>query len=757
MANEAHSKAVGGNLRSLTTAIGSAIAFFGLVLICTIGYAGWSSNRSAIESERTLVSNAVNQSIARVLSEQKSVAWWDDSVQQIDKELNPDWVDENIGLFLVETYGQDELYIVGSDGTIRYGYRSEGRMDPPDQFNRKPEIQALLDEVLRQAPARLIERPDAFGAGQNSYAVLRGARDSARWAGHVLSIDGKPAIVTAITIRANVTPDLDVAEPSYLLSVVFIDDEFIQGLGRLLLLPDLTLSQERPTDASLVTEAFVSDEGRTAGYLSWTPRRPGQVLLAVILPLVVLGLLGAGVLTATMLRRLSRASTELANREAEAVHLAKHDSLSGLPNRHFFAERISGAIHRLRPDDKRRIVIAYLDIDRFKDINDTLGHQAGDELIRAVGQRLRQHVGSADFLARFGGDEFAVLSTTDSDSGVSRLAGRLMEAFQEPFPVGGQSVHITASVGLSSAPDHGMSGDTLMQSADIALYAAKGAGRNQTMVFSDEMAQDVQRRRTVETDLQAAIRGNELTLHYQPVISCASNRITGVEALLRWNHPTQGSIPPSVFIPVAEEAGLMPALGAWVLERAFADYARLPNIDVCINLSPAQLRSGSIRNHLTELARRHGVLTHRIVFEITETALMNSSSATRETMNFIRAMGFQLALDDFGTGYSSLRYLCDYKFDRLKIDRSFVSEINDTGNALAIVQSAVQLGRNLGIDVVAEGVESEAEAAAMRFLGCTAMQGYYFGRPVPLDVLKSTMLEAQASQPPVNARSAQAG
>lgn len=736
-----------GDLNRLTTAIGLAIAFFGLALIGVIVYAGWSSNKAAGETETKLVDYAIDQSIARVLNEQKSIAWWDDAVKNIDISFNADWIDEQIGLFLTEIYGQDELYIFNSQDKPIYGYKKGGRLQGLERFDQNPQFKVLLQEMRERKAKGLFERPDIFGEGQDQFHEFKGVLEWGKWRGHILVVDGRPAIVTAITICPTLDPTLLKDEPYALLSIVFIDDQFVRKIGRSLLMPDLALVKDGAADRDAMTEPFVADDGTLLGMFSWKPRQPGAVMLNVILPLVLLGILGAGLLTALMLRRLRETSAELARREAEAQYTAKHDSLSGLPNRHYFAEQVDQALQGLAAGTPPALIIAYLDIDRFKDINDTLGHQSGDALIRAAALRLREELAPGDVLARFGGDEFAILRTADDTGAATDLAARLSGAFAVPYAIASQNVSVTASIGFAFAPEHGRTVDELMQRADIALYAAKAAGRDQAQFFSDEMERVVQRRRTVEIDLQAALKHGGLSLYYQPLFSCSSNEVTGVEALLRWTHPTEGPIAPSEFIPIAEEAGLMPALGSWVLEQAFADSARLPDLEMSINLSPAQLRNAGIEDHLASLIQRHGVRPGRIIFEITENVLLNSSASTTKTMAFIRNLGFKIALDDFGTGYSSLRYLCDFKFDRLKIDRSFVTGINQTGNTFAIAQSAVQLGRHLGMDVVAEGVETEADATVMRFLGCTALQGYYFARPMPIERLEAAVREFARARP----------
>jgi diguanylate cyclase (GGDEF)-like protein len=499
-----------------------------------------------------------------------------------------------------------------------------------------------------------------------------------------------------------------------------------------LLIPDLNLSQEARRPGGALSEPFAADDGAPMGYLAWTPRRPGRSLLLFILPLVAIGVIGAGWLTVLMIQRLKRASGELADREEQSRHQALHDALSGLPNRHHFVERLQEALDGLvQTRNNGRVVVAYIDVDRFKDVNDTMGHAAGDTLIMGVATRLQNALTREDFLSRFGGDEFAVLRFANSAESAHELAERLRKAFEESFDVYGQHVRMTASIGIAMSPDHGMSPQELMRHADIALYQGKNQGRDRAMVFCAEMAAEVEQRREIEVELHAALEARELRLHYQPLVSCGDGRVTGVEALLRWSHPTKGDISPGVFVPIAEEAGMMPALGAFVLERAFEEAKNWPELEVSINLSPVQFRHVDLVELLEDLLKKHAIEPSRIVLEVTEGVLMESTDRNRQILDQVRELGFKIALDDFGTGYSSLRYLCDFRFDKIKIDRAFVTGIHERKRAMTIIQSVVTLGRGLGMEIVAEGVETEAEASVMRLVGVTELQGFFFSQAVP--------------------------
>lgn len=723
------------DLSRLTAMIGGALLIFGALLLVIVAYAGWSANRTAIVRERQLVENALDRSVSQVLDQQKAIAWWDDAVVHAQRRpVDTEWLETNVGIYFFETYGHDEVLIV--DGRNRPVYANLGGelTNPIAAYAARSDV---LDQIVAEARGGAAEglrrRDQAFAESQGNYSALLAA-SFGRWAGHIMSVDGEPAVVAAISIVPNLYPELLEGEPHLLLSIVRIDEGFMAQVGSSLLIDDLSISSEPSPSRQALSEAFVADDGAPVGYLTWTPRRPGQALLMFILPMVVLGVIGAGLLTWVMIRRLKRASSELVNRERESRHQALHDALSGLPNRHHFVERLQQALDGvIQSRNNHRVVVAYIDVDRFKDVNDTMGHAAGDALIMAVATRLQQQLGPNDFLARFGGDEFAVLRHSGSDDAEAELASRLRDAFEDAFDVYGQHVRMTATVGLAQAPDHGASPQELMRHADIALYQGKNQGRDRAMLFCAEMAAEVEQRREIELELHTAIDAGGLQLHYQPLISCSTGQVVGLEALLRWRHPGKGDISPAVFVPIAEEAGLMPALGAFVLERAFEEAKRWPNLDLAINLSPVQFRHVDLVELLERLLAKHDVNPSRIVLEVTEGVLMESTDRNRHILETVRGLGFKVALDDFGTGFSSLRYLCDFRFDKIKIDRAFVTGIHERKRAMTIIQSVVTLGRGLGMDIVAEGVETEAEASVMRLVGVTELQGFFFSQATPAD------------------------
>ncbi|UFW75825.1 MULTISPECIES: EAL domain-containing protein [Bradyrhizobium] len=423
--------------------------------------------------------------------------------------------------------------------------------------------------------------------------------------------------------------------------------------------------------------------------------------------------------------------TEWLEAQAKISHMARHDALTSLPNRVLFHEQLVQGLRRTGSGDQ--LAVLCLDLDHFKDINDSLGHPIGDALLKEVGRRLKVTVGESDTVARLGGDEFAVVQIGRSEEAAARsLAGRLVEVISAPYEIDDHQIIIGVSIGISLSPQDGDNPDELLKNADLALYRAKADGRGTYRFFETGMDARAQARRLLEMDLRAALQRNEFEVHYQPIRDVATNRVVAFEALLRWSHPQRGLIAPINFIPLAEETGLIIQLGEFVLRSACADAATWPDdIDVAVNLSPVQFKSPNLIASVTAALEEAGLEARRLELEITESVLLQNGEATLTTLHELRAMGVGISLDDFGTGYSSLSYLRSFPFDKIKIDRSFVSELATRADSMAIIRAVTGLGRSLGIVTTAEGVENDAQLELLRREGCTQAQGYLFSKPRP--------------------------
>jgi len=433
--------------------------------------------------------------------------------------------------------------------------------------------------------------------------------------------------------------------------------------------------------------------------------------------------------------------------EDQIRYLAMHDSLTGLPNRLQLRQHLDRAAARAKRHGRLMAVLC-LDLDRFKNVNDTLGHATGDALLAEVSARLRESVRESDMVGRLGGDEFAIVAEDlDAPEDAMRLARRVCTALGEGYQVNDHEVTSSTSIGIAIGPHDGEAPDALLKNADLALYRAKEDGRNTFRFFEPAMDAALQKRRKLESDLRNALRKNQLYLDYQPQFDLVNGRLTGYEALVRWWHPSEGEIPPSTFIPIAEETGLIVPLGEWILKTACA-YATTWPIDtkLAVNLSPAQFKTQDVYGLVSRVLAETGLEPQRLELEITEGIILQNTDAVFDTLTRLDQLGVAIAMDDFGTGYSSLSYLTRFPVKKIKIDRSFIDTLGTSPQTSAIVSSIVGLGQSLHVTITAEGVETEGQAAMLRKWGCDQVQGFYYGKP-DADVPESE--ESVAKQPQV--------
>jgi diguanylate cyclase (GGDEF)-like protein len=437
--------------------------------------------------------------------------------------------------------------------------------------------------------------------------------------------------------------------------------------------------------------------------------------------------------------------TEWERAQQQISHMARHDALTNLPNRTLFREQLERALHVAKRGDQ--IAVLCLDLDHFKRINDTLGHPIGDALLSEVASRLAECLGPDDTVARLGGDEFAVVQFCNNreSCAAATLASRIVELVAAPYEINGHHLVIGTSVGISLSPDDGKDPDELLKNADLALYRAKADGRGTYRFFEAGMDARAQARRLLELDLRLALKREEFQVYYQPIRDIVSEEIVVCEALVRWNHSQRGLIPPGNFIPLAEETGLILQLGDWVLHRACIDAARWRTTAVAVNLSPVQFKNPNLVSSVKAALETSRLPAHRLELEITESVLLQNSEATRSVLHELRALGVRISLDDFGTGYSSLSYLRSFPFDKIKIDRSFVSELATHNDSMAIVRAVTGLGKSLGIATTAEGVETDVQLELLRREGCTQAQGYLFSKPCPLAEVEALLMEPHES------------
>ena len=558
----------------------------------------------------------------------------------------------------------------------------------------------------------------------------------ARQADDFLEAEHRQALQGAIEALQAVSPDLVDVEP-----------KLIHILERASGLKDLQFETE-PTADGRVMQSLLDRKGRIIGWFHWQSERPATAMMARLLPLALLiasGFMGFIVLA---MWQLSRLGFMLAKSEQTVHRLEYQDRLTSLPNHRDVLDLFEQALTERTPD--RMIAFALIDLDGFDDVNDAVGHTGGDEVLLEIASRLRQTVPSDVLVGRLGSDEFALVMKAP-DAGAARAAAEAARAaVSRPIWID-QVIQVSASVGLVLAPRDGTSREELMRRADLALRAAKQKGRGLVVEFAAQMEAAFDERRFIKRELARTLAARAFDVYYQPIVKAEGGAILGVEALLRWNHSSRGFIPPSVFIPVAEEAGLMDQLGEFVLRRALADAARWPELYVGVNLSPVQVRDRKLIDTVSDALAESKIEPARLILEITEGVLIDNPEEAKSQLQDLRALGVQLALDDFGSGYSSLTYLRQLPFDKLKVDRGFVAALNQSANSGVIIQAIVTLGRALGMSVVIEGVETEEQRVLLRLAGCGEMQGYLFAKPAPREEIDRLLAEVLGVRTPLRA------
>jgi diguanylate cyclase len=691
-----------------------------VAIVCVVVAALSSARRAddvALDNERGLLTRALTSQGERVLRDISAVASSEAAYRRIRASFDSDWVQIAVGLRLQSFFEHDFVFV--TDPSNHFLYASLGRRSvDPSWFNSvQPELRGVLDVMRGGADP---------GGGVTIAATDLGNHRAAR----LQSFLGRLAIVAAVAVADSDEAPADVdAKAPVILGVRFIDRDVLGAIASGLRLSNLHNLAERPADPGDHVFDLTDPQGRPLARFAWTPRRPGAEILGSVTPFISIALGGFVLLAGFVLRHMRKTAATIAAGETRLRHLALHDPLCGLPNRIFFSERLEAIIEHVRHGAPPAAVF-YIDLDHFKDVNDTLGHPIGDELIRSVTQRLTHALRGDDLVARLGGDEFAVISSAGHDQATLETIGsRIIASLCAPYSINNQTIVIGASIGIAVINKHIGAVSDVMRHADMALYRAKNEGRNRACIYDTAMDDTILKRKLVENDLRATIEKGELTVAYQPIVNNSGEVVVGVEALCRWNHPERGEIPPSEFIPIAEHSGLIIALGEWVLRQACIDGNAWPHITVSVNVSPLQFRRADFVDVVERILADTGFDPTRLELEVTESTLLGNVDTAELAMFRLKALGVRLALDDFGTGYSSLLYLRRFPFDKLKIDRSFVHSIERAADAAAIVHAVVSLGRGLGMKVTAEGVETAEQQLFLRAAGVHMMQGYRFGRP----------------------------
>ncbi|HEV7276311.1 MAG TPA: EAL domain-containing protein [Devosiaceae bacterium] len=714
----------GPSKRSLSTQITYlAIAAATALLAVVVMLASWAVMRideRALERENRFVQVGLEEVFERLPKEQDSSAIWDEAVLS-SRANDGAWLDENLVEWMGAYYDHDQVFLLDP--------RNEPVRAAKDGSNVDPTIYEEVRDLVQPLVARLRAAMQAASAGmEDSTEAITGLGEI-----DAVAFDGGAAI---ISIRPVVPSSAAVTqEPGteFLhVSLLRLNEPVIRQISQKFSLQALGFSLTPTETPGYASQPLFNTSGRIVGFFNWLPDRPALELVSQTAPVVVLGILAGLIALALLLLRLRRTSSKLEVSEAHAQFLAFHDPLTGVPNRALFEDRLERALATMRRTGGK-IALHYIDLDRFKHVNDTLGHPAGDELIRQAATRLSEMLREADTIARLGGDEFAIIQVDPADHlGVEAQCERLLRAIDEQFDLGGDVARVGASIGVVIADDPSVTPRDMMRQADIALYEAKAAGRGRYRLFAGEMDETVRGRRALERELRAALReGTGLQLVYQPIYGAMSGALLGAEALVRWEHKELGLLAPDQFISIAEERGLIEPLGLWVLRTAcrFAVTSNIPWI--AVNVSPMQFSDENLAARVLDVVAQSGLPPRRLEIEITEGLLLQNSPVVQETLRKLRAAGVRIALDDFGTGYSSISYLRTYGVDKLKIDRSFVEQLGQGKDIDSIVKSIIDLARSMRMQVTAEGVETVAQQQLLVGMGCNQLQGFLLSRPLP--------------------------
>jgi diguanylate cyclase (GGDEF)-like protein len=705
---------------NLVVPIGVVVAVAVICVVVAVLTSAHRADEVSLDREQQLVQRAIAARGERILREVESVAATDRATLAIRTDYDPQWVERSIGAWLPTFFDHDVVVVVDGSDQIKY------------KFFRSPGDPAGTDSRAQLAPSLDLLRGRLAAIPSRTIAVLaQNPRKPGRRTALIQQFAGRPAIVAAVAVGTEADLALGNDRAPIVFSVKYIDENMLREISNRLQLPGLRQIDD-PAQADGQQVANIADpQGDAITRLAWTQTRPGGEIMGSVLPFIAVAVAGFALLAGLMILYMRRATEAIMAGETQLRHLALHDPVCGLPNRIYFGERLESVIAEVRRGGPSAAVF-YIDLDHFKDVNDTLGHHVGDALILNVTQRLSRVVRGHNLVARLGGDEFAIITSCPSDSySLQAIAGRIISAVCAPYSINGNNIIIGASIGIAVIDRRAGDAADILRYADMALYRAKNEGRNRACIYDAAMDADLSQRKLLEGDLLQAIRSDGLAAAYQPIVNASGAVMVGVEALARWNHPTAGEISPVDFIPIAEHSGLIVELGEWMLRRACLDGKGWPDLTIAVNVSPLQFRRSDFVDTVERILNETGFDANRLELELTESTLLGNLETAELSMLRLKAIGVRFALDDFGTGYSSLLYLRRFPFDKLKIDSSFVRSIETAPDAAAIVHAVVSLGRGLGMKVTAEGVENAEQHLFLRAAGVHSMQGFRFGKPGP--------------------------
>jgi diguanylate cyclase (GGDEF)-like protein len=682
-------------------------------VLITVSWMAHKHDEQAAIGTETMVDGGVQSMSRRLAQLANDYGWWEEAYDAYVR-ADTEWIDANIGTGITETYIADLLVIVSPDGVIDHGWIVE-------------ETDTVEEIVTPEALDKLRAIADGLAVG-----------NKAGQSGLIVDTPSDPMMLSV----QHVTPVSRAQEvaSSELPVIVFgqyLDEQRLHDLGTGFLIDDLRFERAEtvPAGAQAVTDVL----GNTLGYLAWTPPAPGNALLRSVLVPIGIALTLFCIVALVTAMRARKMAIALTDSEQEAVTAARTDSMTGLMNRAGFSELIESEEFEA-PCQAGELAIVYLDVNGFKAVNDSIGHHGGDDLVRALAGRIAYAIPPGAALARIGGDEFAVALRGEGVADqVKTMASAVAHSIDRPFTISGFEFHVTASVGYAVSGEAGVDASELIRRADVAMYQAKTAAEREPVAYHAAMETGALEKKKIEAGLRRAIENGDLKVFYQPLVRAADLTVVGLEALMRWTSDEFGPVSPALFIPVAEETGLIHDIGRFVVNRACIDLHRWPGLTMAINVSPVQLRDPGFAEEIRSIVIGHGHEPSRFELELTEGILVSNPTIAERKLTMLKEFGFGLSLDDFGTGFSSIGYLRQFPFDILKVDRSFVRDAGADANANALLHSLISLGDALELSVIAEGIENEDQLRLLRLARCEFVQGFMFSRPVAADDVDSAI------------------
>lgn len=696
-------------------------------VVLVIAVMTWSARKAdqiSLNRDADIAATVLSQSMERVEHSQESSTVWDDAVKMTASQpLDLDWIDINLGTWFWNYAGFDEVYILDGFNEPVYAMARGHRI--------RPAAFAAIDATAEPLVLKLRTSPDNRLSQEAVPAMLSpGASD-------IVTILGRPAILSVKPIVSDSGEIVQSLRSAALhVGIVYLDRGYLGQLSDQYGLKDARFDRTTELEPGEAHIPLRDGNQKVIGFLVWKPFAPGANVISTIAPALGLGSILAVCFIIILSLRLGRRTEDLYASRVQAEHIAFHDGLTGLPNRAQFDAILMNLL--AQPVElAASFAVLYVDLDRFKNINDTLGHPAGDALLKEVARRLTSVIRASDIASRLGGDEFAlILRNPVGPHIINGICTRIVNSLSEPYDILGVQSYIGASVGVALAPRDGADRFELARKADIALYQAKSSGRGRFVIFDERMDQAVQVRENLTRDLRNAIVDceNQLQIVYQPVFDVATRTMTGAEALIRWDHPERGTVSPATFIKFAEDSGLIEDLGDWIFRQVIRDAKRWPDLRIAVNVSPIQARHRHFPEKIMCWLQEANIDPRRLELDITEAALMDPKSDVCVNFQALRRNNVQVALDDFGVGLSSLSHIRDIAIDRIKIDQSFV-RASSAGKGKGLVEAIIALARSNDIKVTAECVETEEQFAYLAHLRCHEAQGFYLSRPLNADAI----------------------